>query len=81
MGLTAIFCPVPAVCGKSSGGGTGPTNGDTIKGTDPTRILYSMPYIYDKFTWDHCEEEYGIGGDINLHLKSLYAASLSRRKQ
>ena len=32
----------------------GDTNGDIIKKTDPTSTEYSMPYIYDTFTWNHC---------------------------
>eukprot|EP01038_Epipyxis_sp_PR26KG_P004980 gene4980-6963_t len=34
----------------------GLTNGDVLKATDPRRTDYSMPYIYDSFTWDHCLE-------------------------
>jgi hypothetical protein len=32
----------------------GPTNAEIVKGTDPRSEAYNMPYIYDKFTWDHC---------------------------
>ena len=48
----------------------GPTNGATVNATDPTRSSYSMPYIYDHFTWDHCETE--LGGDLNGELEALY---------
>ena len=29
-----------------------------MDGTDPTSSSYSMPYIYNHFTWDHCEEDF-----------------------
>jgi len=35
----------------------GETNADILKATDPRRKDYSMPYIYDKFTWDHCKDQ------------------------
>jgi len=38
--------------------GYGPTNKDVMKGTDPTRIDYSMTYIYDDFSWSHCSEDF-----------------------
>lgn len=49
----------------------GPTNGETIVASDPTRSDYTMPYIYDSFSWDHCADE--SGGDIDTKLESLYA--------
>ena len=36
----------------------GPTNHDMLFGTDPTSDAYSMPYIYNHFAWDHCEEDF-----------------------
>ena len=36
----------------------GPTNKETMDGTDPTSSAYTMPYIYNHFTWDHCEEDF-----------------------
>jgi hypothetical protein len=36
----------------------GPTNDDMLAATDPTSDAYSMPYIYDSFTWDHCDEDF-----------------------
>jgi len=36
----------------------GPTNQETMDGTDPTSAAYSMPYIYNHFAWDHCEEDF-----------------------
>lgn len=57
----------------------GPTNAATMKGADPTHSFYKMPYIYDKFTWDHCSSE--PNGDLNAKLKNLYASSLDRRKK
>jgi hypothetical protein len=32
----------------------GPTNREIFEGTNPKNIDYNMPYIYDKFTWEHC---------------------------
>jgi len=29
-----------------------------MSATDPRSMQYSMPYIYDTFTWSHCEEDY-----------------------
>lgn len=50
----------------------GPTNGDTYSSTDPTNSAYSMTYIYDGFSWDHCEEDFGFE-DL---LTSMYEAQL-----
>lgn len=36
----------------------GPTNAETLAATDPRSETYSMPYIYDSFTWDHCNEDF-----------------------
>ena len=38
--------------------GTGPTNKETMDGLNPNNPDYSMPYIYDSFTWDHCTEDF-----------------------
>jgi hypothetical protein len=38
--------------------GFGPTNDYIVKATDPTSTTYSMPYIYDTFSWDHCENDF-----------------------
>lgn len=35
----------------------GPTNGEVLAMSDPRSNEYSMPYIYDKFNWDHCEPD------------------------
>lgn len=32
----------------------GQTNDEILKGVNPASRDYSMPYIYDSFTWDHC---------------------------
>lgn len=37
--------------------GVGPTNAEMVAAMDPRGDTYSMPYVYDKFTWDHCEED------------------------
>jgi hypothetical protein len=36
----------------------GPTNAEMIRGTDPRTSYYTMPYIYDQFVWDHCDEDF-----------------------
>jgi len=38
--------------------GYGPTNAEIMTWTDPTRTDYTMPYIYDDFSWSHCEEDF-----------------------
>eukprot|EP01038_Epipyxis_sp_PR26KG_P004342 gene4342-6145_t len=35
----------------------GITNREALEATDPRRLEYSMPYVYDKFTWDHCTDD------------------------
>jgi hypothetical protein len=35
--------------------GYGMTNSAILTATDPTSEDYSVPYIYEKFTWEHCE--------------------------
>jgi len=34
----------------------GETNAEIVTNTDPRSHDYSMPYIYDTFTWNHCPE-------------------------
>jgi hypothetical protein len=36
----------------------GDTNGAIMKAADPTSSDYSMPYIYDTFTWNHCSPDF-----------------------
>lgn len=38
--------------------GYGPTNGEMLADTDPTSKDYAVRYIYDGFTWDHCDEDF-----------------------
>ena len=38
--------------------GTGETNRETMDATDASSADYSMPYIYDSFAWDHCDEDF-----------------------
>jgi hypothetical protein len=33
----------------------GDTNEETLAATDASSAAYSMPYIYDSISWDHCE--------------------------
>eukprot|EP01038_Epipyxis_sp_PR26KG_P004349 gene4349-6153_t len=39
-------------------GGYGPTNGEIIAATNPLSSDYSVNYIYDGFTWDHCSYDF-----------------------
>lgn len=57
----------------------GDTNGVTIKATDPTSQSYSVPYIYDSFSWDHCED-LGPESDLNEILETKHAEYSSRRR-
>ena len=34
----------------------GSSNADIFKATDPRYATYSMTYVYDSFTWDHCSD-------------------------
>ena len=38
----------------------GDTNHKVLKATDSSSIEYSMPYIYDSFSWDHCGDLFEI---------------------
>lgn len=35
----------------------GPTNAEVLAMSDPTSGNYAMPYIYDNFLWDHCDQQ------------------------
>ena len=49
---------------------TGPTNGEVATWSDAADATkYNMSYVYDGFTWDHCEEE---GSDFNALFPYLY---------
>jgi hypothetical protein len=39
------------------GKGYGLTNRQVMLDTDPTSKDYAMSYIYDSFTWEHCDED------------------------
>lgn len=41
------------VTGNKSAG-VGPTNRETLDGTNAASLDYNMEYIYDNFAWDHC---------------------------
>jgi len=47
----------------------GPTNNDIHEWTNPTKSYYSMPYIYDGFTWEHCNS---VNLDFDELLTNLY---------
>ena len=36
----------------------GPTNKELLAMSDPRSENYKLPYIYDEFTWDHCENDF-----------------------
>lgn len=45
----------------------GPTNRAVLDATDPRKSTYSMPYIYDQFSWSHCAQ------DISALLRAMKA--------
>lgn len=48
----------------------GMTNREVIDATDPTSKDYSMPYIYDSFSWSHCASAHA--GDVDSTLEKIY---------
>lgn len=56
----------------------GPTNREVLDATDPRSSDYNMPYIYDKFKWDHCSSYKKGKYDIETYLNDL---SATRRKK
>ena len=38
--------------------GIGPTNGQIMADTNPNSLTYAMPYIYQHFMWNHCDEDF-----------------------
>jgi hypothetical protein len=56
----------------------GPTNHDTMVGTDPTSAAYAMPYIYNHFTWSHCEEDFA-GAIKDMHSANAAKLAAARR--
>lgn len=49
--------------------GYGDTNHQVLLDTNPTNSDYGMSYIYDDFSWDHCDE------DFDSLIDSLYSAN------
>jgi hypothetical protein len=45
--------------------GFGPTNQEIIEYNKPMKRNYAMPYVYDDFTWSHCESS-----DVAANLKA-----------
>jgi hypothetical protein len=39
-------------------GNVGDSNNFVLRGMDPTSASYQMPYIYENFNWNHCEEDF-----------------------
>lgn len=49
----------------------GVTNKEMLVATDPRTESYSMPYVYDSFSWDHCDEDFdGLLTDMYNDMKS-----------
>jgi len=40
--------------------GYGPTNREILDGTDASSASYSMNYIYNDFSWDHCDDDFQV---------------------
>jgi len=58
-----------AVNGNKSAG-YGLTNDEMMKAIDPTSDAYSVPYIYDEFSWSHCKEDFAdLLSALNLQRK------------
>jgi hypothetical protein len=57
----------------------GPTNGEIISSTDPRSTNYSVNYIYDKFSWEHCGPDFSITNLLDT-MKSDYDAVKSGAK-
>lgn len=56
----------------------GMSNAELLKAGDPRSLDYSLPYIYDKFEWDHCVDQDFLGlytGDID----SIMAAAAAQQ--
>ena len=52
------------------------TNREYVDNTNPTSADYSMPYVYDHFTWSHCQSDYKSGKyNIDTLLTTLYENS------
>lgn len=54
----------------------GQTNDEIMRYTDPSAGTYQMPYIYDAFSWSHCDEDFQ-GLLSSLHNQAIPAASKS----
>jgi hypothetical protein len=48
----------------------GPTNAEILAATDPRSPAYSMPYVYDGFSWAHCGD-----ADFKGALTKLFSAA------
>lgn len=46
----------------------GASNAEALAAADPRSAAYSNPYVYDKFSWDHCTKN-----DIEAQLNALYS--------
>ena len=42
----------------SGSGYFGPSNREVLLALDPRYDSYTVPYIYDGFSWDHCSEDF-----------------------
>lgn len=52
----------------------GDTNIETLLSIVPTSSDYSVNYIYDDFSWDHCED---VGSDVMTVLEAYYNSYMS----
>jgi hypothetical protein len=53
----------------------GATNAATLQATDPRKATYSMPYIYDSFSWEHCSDS-----DFSWMLENLFDQFYNSRR-
>jgi hypothetical protein len=49
----------------------GPTNHEALASIDPRSADYNVTYIYEDFSWDHCDEDFeGLVNELSAELAS-----------
>jgi hypothetical protein len=57
----------------------GATNKETLAASNPLLDSYSVPYVYDSFQFDHCDNAGELVGGFDGYIKSLYDSSNTER--
>jgi hypothetical protein len=55
--------------------GYGPTNKEIMEYDNPSKNDYAMKYVYDDFTWSHCESS-----DVPANIKASKSTGTNRKK-